>query len=168
MHHSWTEILSELQSSNPSSPVSKSTVFQWVKHFQSGKCLSIFDNRARWKIKFIEHISAMIVEDIHNFFQKKASTLSISSGCASSILHNKFGYHKVCIRWIPYILTPRQKSHRVAYSTMLPRCFLTVTRSITMKPGYNLFEPLRKAMNRAQVKVGCAPYQTTQVKKEHH
>ena len=81
-----------------------------------------------------------------------------------SILRTRIVYCKVCPRWIPHILMPRQKRHRVAYSTALlkmnenfdPRHFDELVTGDETLLYYS--EPLRKAMNKAWVlKDGYVP-----------
>ena len=106
----------------------------------------------------------MIDEDTCISLVKIASALNISSGSASSILRNRLDYHKVCMRWIPHILTLQQKRERVTCSAALlqmydicdPRRHGELVTGDETWPYY--FELVKKAMNGAWVlKVGHAP-----------
>ena len=124
---SATEILFELQSASPLSAPSKATVFQWMKHFQSGKSSSFNSRGKKCNEELVAHVKAMIDEDACILLEETASTLISQTEKVSStgkqlplkeqmtsysmlenaILCIRFGNHKVYVRWIPHILMPQ-------------------------------------------------------------
>ena len=87
--HSQTII--DRNSASPSSAPSKAAVFLWVQRCQSGKSC-IFHSSGK-----VTCVKALIDDDARILLE------DISLGGVSSILLNKLGYRKVCMRWISHI-----------------------------------------------------------------
>ena len=55
----------------------------------------------------------MVLLDRRVTIDEVAHVLQISHGSAYVMMHNKFGFHKVCARWVPKQLTEALKQTRV-------------------------------------------------------
>ena len=58
-------------------------------------------------------VSALIVEDALMSVRRIAETVGISKSSAHLILYDNLGLTLVCARWVPRLLTPQMKLHRV-------------------------------------------------------
>ena len=71
-----------------------------MKLFQAGESI-IFDSRGKVKNndkELVAHVKALVDEDACVLLEEIVSALNFSLGSASSTLHNRLSYHKVCPR----------------------------------------------------------------------
>ena len=59
----------------------------------------------------IERVRDMVLLDRRVIIDEVAHVLQISHGSVYEMKHNKFGFHKVCVRWIQKQLTEVHKQY---------------------------------------------------------
>jgi len=127
---------------------SYATVTRWVAEFKRGRT-SLEDNpRAGRPVDATgddccHAVKTLVMGDRRLKVAEIASEIGISCGSAINILHQHLGLRKVCARWVPWLLTPIQKSFRVETSSELLAVNNTIQKMFypelwpVMKRGYN-------------------------------
>jgi len=174
------DIYHELCDAYGKSEVSYATITMWMKKFKSGKT-TIEDEprpgRPRSVVtdKNIEKVREIIKQDarytVHDIVQMRG----ISSGSVHFILRKCLKVRRITARWIPHLLTEKEKQQRVSIAKKL----------LKMYPSYNsrtfadfctgdetwvhFFEPRRKINNKIwtgkQARIPCIARRLQSVKK---
>ena len=98
--------------------VCRTLVFDWHKRFREGRT-SIEDNeRSRRPVskhseQAVEEVRALLKEDRRYTLKHLALATGFSVWKMHQIVHEDLGMRKVCARWIPRLLTAKQKERRV-------------------------------------------------------
>lgn len=115
------EIKSDLDATlNEYSPTLK-TIYKWVAEFNRGN-VSIKDAPRSGRPKtatseeMVKNVQAIVLTDRRLKLIQIAEATGISKERVSHILHEELGMRKLCARWVPRLITPEQKQHRVATS----------------------------------------------------
>jgi transposase len=103
-----------------SSP-SFSTIKKWAAEFKLGHT-SLEDEPCEGRPKcattpeIIEQVHDMVLDDQQMKVCEIVETIGISKECVGYILHEKLDMKKLCIRWVPCLLTAYQKRTRMKIS----------------------------------------------------
>ena len=90
------------------------TVFRWVKPFKAGK-FSVEDDIRPGSPKIsvtkanIAAVKIVIEQDAQLSVKDIASCTGISEGSVQTILKKHLDLRKVCVRWVPHLLTEEKK-----------------------------------------------------------
>ena len=117
-----TEIYQQLCEARIDPTPSRTTVFEWFRRFKEGRVSLSDDPRCGRPISvtteaMIGKVKNLIDEDPHRGLRMLvcmlvclcSKTLEISKDCAKNNLTVNLGLRKVCLRWMPYTLTPANK-----------------------------------------------------------
>jgi histone-lysine N-methyltransferase SETMAR len=116
---SATETLAMLQAAYGEECLSRTRVFEWHKRFKEGRT-SVDDDSGRGRpstsvmAQNLERAEQIVLADRHVTVAELASLLSISVGSAHTILTEELGMRRVCASWVPHLLIPAHKRHRVS------------------------------------------------------
>ena len=110
--------------------ISMRTVFRWVKAFKDGK-FSVEDDTRLGKPKTsvtkanIAAVKIVVEQDARLSVRDIASCTGISEGNVQTSLKKRLDLRKVCIRWVPHLLTEEQKTQCLK---MCPGTFENIQR----------------------------------------
>ena len=91
------------------------TVFRWVKALKAGK-FSIEDDTRPGRPKTavtkanIAAVKIVVEQDARLSVKDIASCTGMSEGSVQTILKKRLDLRKVCVRWVPHLLTEQQKT----------------------------------------------------------
>ena len=97
--------------------IARSNVYEWVQKFQSGMT-SVKDaprpGQAHCVVTpvTVARAEELVKQDRRMALDEIAANLGISHGSTHHIVHEVLGFNKVCVRWIPRLLTKEMKSQR--------------------------------------------------------
>lgn len=116
-----TDILRRLYAQFGEKTLSRPRVFAWHKQFSGGR--ENVENqshvrRPRTSVTEanIEAVRSLLEDDRRLNIGSIAATLNIGYGSAQKILREVLGFHKVSARWVPRLLSPEHKQHRLEIS----------------------------------------------------
>ena len=94
------------------------TGFRWVKAFKVGKFSLEDDTRPRRPKTsvtkaIIAAVKIVVEQDARLSVKDTASCTGISEGSVQTILKMCLDLRKVCTRWVPHLLTEKQKTQRL-------------------------------------------------------
>ena len=112
-----TEIHADLQKVYGNGSLKYATVCKWVRHFNDGRESIENDLRVGRPVsvlteKNVATVKTFIEEDARYTMQEIEELSGIHSSSVLKILHERLGLHKICARWVPYLLTDEQKRSR--------------------------------------------------------
>ena len=93
-------------------------VFRWVKTFKAGK-FSLEDDTHPGRPKTsvtkanIADVKSVVEQDARLSVNDIASCTGISEGSVQTILKKHLDLRKVCARWVPHLLTEKQKTQHL-------------------------------------------------------
>ena len=93
-------------------------VFRWIKAFKAGK-FSVEDDTRPGRPKTsvtkanIPAVKIVVEQDARLSVRDIASCTGISEGRVQTILKKRLDLKKVCVRWVPHLLTEEQKTQRL-------------------------------------------------------
>ena len=96
----------------------------------------------------------MVEQDARLSVKDIASCTSISEGSVQTILKKRLDMRKVCARWVPHLLTEKQKTQRLKYARELLKtykgCNSRVISNLLTGDGtwVHMFEPQRRTDNK--------------------
>ena len=94
------------------------TVFRWVKLLKLGK-FSVEDDTRPGRPKTsvtkanIAVVKIVVEQDERLSVKEIANCTGISEGSVQTILKKRLDLRKVCARWVPHLLTEKQKTQRL-------------------------------------------------------
>ena len=99
--------------------MSRARCFEWHAHFKRGRT-SIEDNESSGRTstsstpKNVGPIRRLVHEDRRRTIKDIATIINVSYGTVQTILTCDLNMHHVAAKFVPRLLTPEQKEHRVA------------------------------------------------------
>ena len=122
------KIFEELCSVYGKCEVSFETVTRWVKKFKSGQSSVQDDPKAGRpcsvvNLKNIARIREILEKDARYTVQDLAHMTSISSGSIHKILRKHLGVRRITARWIPHLLSDKEKQQRVSMAKKLLKMY---------------------------------------------
>ena len=104
--------------------ISMRTGFRWGKAFKAGKFSGEYDTRpGRPKTSVtkgnIAAVKIVVEQDARLSVKDIASCTGISEGSVQAILKKRLDLRKVCARWVPHLLTEKQKTQRLKFAREL-------------------------------------------------
>ena len=137
------------------------TVFRWVKGFKAGK-FSVEDDTCPGGPKTsvtkanIAAVKIVVEQDVGLSVKDIASCTGISEGSVQTILKKRLDLRKVCVRWVPHLLTEEQKTQRLKCARELLKTYKgcnswVISNLLTGDETWvHMFEPQRRADNKQQ------------------
>ena len=135
------------------------TVFRLVKAFKAGK-VSVEDDTRPGRPKTsvtkanIAAVKIVVEQDAPLSVKDIASCTGISEGSVQTILKKRLYLRKVCARWVPHLLTVKQKIQRLKCARELLKpckgCYSMVISNLLTgdETWVHMFEPQRRADNK--------------------
>ena len=113
-----TEIHADLQKVYGNGALKHATVCKWVRRFNDGRESIENDPQVGSPVsilteKNIATVKSLIEEDECYTVQEIEELSGIHSSIVLKILGERLGLHKICARWVPHLLTDKQKQSRV-------------------------------------------------------
>ena len=113
-----TEIHADLQKVYGNSALKYATVCKWVRCFNDGGESIENDPRVGrlvsvLTVKNVATVKTLIEEDKHYTVQEIEELSGIHSSSVLKILREQLGLRKICVHWMPHLLTDEQKQSRV-------------------------------------------------------
>ena len=139
--------------------ISMRTVFRWVKAFKAGK-FSVEDDTHPGRPKTsvtqanIDAVKIVVEQDARLSVKDIASCTDISEGSMQTILKKHLDLRKVCAKWVPHLLTEKQKTQCLKCVRELLKTYkVSNSRVISNlltgdETWVNMFEPQRTADNK--------------------
>jgi hypothetical protein len=115
---SATETLVLVQKAYGNEALNRSNVFRWYSRFRDGMELVENDERGdrpkstRTEVN-IAAVADLVKNDLQIASRKTAESLNFPKTMVLRILKEDFGKTKLCARFVPHSLTPKQKEDRV-------------------------------------------------------
>ena len=103
--------------------------FEWHACFKRGRT-SLEDNKRSGRPstsstpKNVETIQRLVREDCRRTIKDIAAIINVSYGTVQTILTCDFNMYRVAAKFVPRLLTPKQKKHHVAICQELHKCAL--------------------------------------------
>jgi len=109
--------------------MSRVRCFEWHAHFKRGRTSLKDDKRSGRPSmssapKNVETIQRLVHEDRRRTIKDIATIINVSYGTVQTILTCDLNMHHVAAKFVPRLLTPEQKEHRVAICQELHQCAL--------------------------------------------
>ena len=100
------------------------TVCKWVRHFNDGRESIENDLRVHRLVsvlteKNVATVKMLIEEDARYTVQEIEELSGIHSSSVLKILHERLELGKICMRWVPHLLTDEQKQSRVRLASQV-------------------------------------------------
>ena len=119
-----TEIHADLQKVYGNGVLKYATVCKWVRHLYDGRESIENDPRVGrrvyvFKEKNVATVKTLIEEDACYTMQEIEELRGIHSSSVSKILCERLGVRKICVRWVPHLLTDEQKQSRVRLASQV-------------------------------------------------
>ncbi|XP_014771619.1 uncharacterized protein LOC106870141 [Octopus bimaculoides] len=105
----------------------RSSVYEWIEMFKSGRTSVMHEDGAGRLLtstadEKIHQARVMVMVNQRVIINEVARFLQISHSSAYQIIHDMFGFHKVCARWVSRKLTAGHKRKRLkVYKRLLGR-----------------------------------------------
>ena len=115
-----SDIYAELGVAEGSNALSKRTIERWVKAFSNGKT-AVEDEprpgrpREATTLQNIAKVKKLVTEDPHATTKELAGLVGISQGVITNILTKELGMVKMCAKWVPHVLTDKQKKNGLRF-----------------------------------------------------
>ena len=125
-----TEIHADLQKVYGNGALKYATVCKWVRRFND--CLESIENdpqadRPVFPFDGKECCYSEIVEEDARYTMQDIEELSGHSSSVSKILRERLGLRKICARWVPNLLTDKQKQSQVGLASQVIEKYDNVT-----------------------------------------
>ena len=157
-----TEIHADLPKVYGSGALKYATVCKWVRHFNEGQESIEYDPRVGRPVsvlteKNIATVKKLIEEDACYTVQEIEELNGIHSSSVLKILRERLGLRKKCVRWVPHLLTDKQKQSKVRLASQLiekyDKCDPCHLEEIVTGDGIWIyhFQPDSKAKNKVSV-----------------
>jgi len=106
---------------------SRARCFEWHAHFKRDRTLLEDDERSGWTStsstpKNVETFRQLVHEDRRRTIKDIATIVNVSYGTVQTILTCDLNMHRIAAKFVPRLLTPEQKEHRVAICQELCQC----------------------------------------------
>ena len=119
-----TEINADLQNVYGNGALKYATVCKWVRCFNDG--LESIENDLRMgrpvsvlMEKNVATVKTLIEEEARYTMQETEELSGIHSSSVLKMLHERLGLRKICVRWVPHLLTDEQKQSRVRLASQV-------------------------------------------------
>ncbi|XP_011148888.2 putative uncharacterized protein FLJ37770 [Harpegnathos saltator] len=122
------EIKAELDEVHGTSAPVFATVYNWVNEFKRGRTSTKDEHRSGRPVEvttpeMIDKIHDMVLNDRRIKVREIVEATGISQGTVFSILHEKLGVKKISVRWMPHLLSVKNKRNRVVDSEAILALF---------------------------------------------
>ena len=157
-----TEIHADLQKVYGNGALKYATVCKWVRCFNDGRESVENDPRVGRPVsvlteKNVAIVKTLIEEDACYTVQEIEELSGIHSSSVLKILRERLGLSKICARWVPHLLTDKQKQSRVRLASQViekydkcdPRCLEEIVTGD--ETWIYHFQPDSKAKNKVWV-----------------
>ena len=119
-----TEIHADLQKVYGNSVLKYATVYKLVRGFNDGRESIENDPLVGRPVsilteKNVATVKTLIEEDAHYTMQKIEELSCIHSSSVLKILRERLGLRKICARWVPHLLTDKQKQSQVRLASQV-------------------------------------------------
>ena len=119
-----TETHADLQKVYGNCALKHATVCKWVRHLKDGRESIENDPRVRRPVsvltkKNVATVKTLIEEDACYTVQEIEELSGIHSSSVLMILHERLGLYKICMRWVPHLLTDEQKQSQVRLASQV-------------------------------------------------
>ena len=119
-----TEIHADLQKVFGNGALKYATVCKWVCRFNDGRESIENDSRVSRPVfvlteKNVATVKMLIEEDARYTVQEIEELSGIHSSSVLKILHEWLGLHKICMHWVPHLLTDKQKQSQVRLASQV-------------------------------------------------
>jgi len=109
--------------------MSRARCFEWHVRFKIGKTSFEDDERSGWSSasstsKNMETVRWLVHEDLRRTMKDIAANVNVSYRTVQTILTCDLNMHHIAAKFVPRLLTPKQKEHRVAICQELCQCAL--------------------------------------------
>ena len=153
------QIFNELYGIYGPQTISMRTAFRWVKAFKAGK-FSVEDDTHPGRPKTsvtkttIAAVKIVVEQDVGLSVKDIASCTGISEGSMQTILKKRLDRRKVCARWVPHLLTEKQKTQHLKCARELLKTYKgcnswVISNLLTGDETWvHMFEPQRSADNK--------------------
>ena len=113
-----TEIHADLQKVYGNGALKHATVCKWERHFNDGRESIENDPRVGRPVsvlteKNVATVKTLIEEDARYTVQEIEELNGIHLSSVLKILRERLGLRKICVHWVPHLLTDKQKQSRV-------------------------------------------------------
>ena len=93
-------------------------LYNWVQKFSEGWTRIKGEHRISRPTEIASDVNVQWVGDLVRADRRVTidtivTAIGCSHGMAYLIMHDRFGFHKVCARWVPRMLTPQHKMQRM-------------------------------------------------------
>ena len=118
------EIHADLQNVYGNGALKYATVCKWVRHLNGGRESIENDTRVGRPVsvlteKNVATVKTLIEEDARYTVQEIEELSGIHSSSVLKILRERLGLHKICGRWVPHLLTDKQKQSWVRLASQV-------------------------------------------------
>ena len=149
------QIFNELYGIYGPQTISLRTGFRWVKAFKAGK-FSVEDRRPKTSVTKtnIAAVKTVVEQDARLSVKDIASCTGISEGSVQTILKKRLDLRMVCARWVPHLLTEKQKTQCLKCARELLKTYKgcnsrVISNLLTGDETWvHMFEPQRRADNK--------------------
>ena len=119
-----TEIHTDLQNVYGNGALKYATVCKWVRRFNDGRDSIENDPRMGRSVsvlteKNVATVKTLIEEDTHYTVQEIEKLIGIHSSSVLKILSEWLGLRKICVLWVPHLLTDEQKQSQVRLASQV-------------------------------------------------
>ena len=104
-----TEIHADLQKVYGNGALKYATVCKWVRHFNDGRESIENDPLVGRPVSVLTEKNVATVKTLRKTMQEIEELSDIHSSSVLKILHERLGLGKICGRWVPHLLTDKQK-----------------------------------------------------------
>ena len=133
--------------------------FRWVKAFKARKVSFEDDTRPGRPKTFVTKaniaaVKIVVEQDARLSVKDIASCTGLSEGSVQTILKKRLALRKVCVRWVPHLLTEEQKTQHLKCARELLKTYKGcnsrgISNLLTGDENWvHMFEPQRRADNK--------------------
>ncbi|CAG8595225.1 24693_t:CDS:2 [Gigaspora margarita] len=160
-HVSTPEVHAELVAAKGSQALTRRTIERWISAFNNGN-ESVEDKpcpghpREATTPETIAKVEKLVIEDPHTTTRELSDLTGISQAWITNILTNELGMRKVCAKWVPHVLSEKNKKKRVAVSRKLLKMMQKGYRNVVTgdETWIHYFTVSNKKNNQQWVKKG--------------
>lgn len=122
------KIYNYLHTAFPEQALSYHMCASWIRDFKNGRTVLNDMDRCRApksvsNENLIENIKSHVEDEPNSSIKEISPDFDVSFGTVQKILHEELALRKISARWIPHVLTPKQKRNRVKCAQELLRMF---------------------------------------------